>query len=303
MAASWKELLDLKKQLLLPAAHDALAARLIELAGFDAYQIGGFALVGARHAVPDIDLEQFGEKHEWAKEIAAVSALPVLIDGDDGYGDAKNVTRTVRAYEDMGASALFIEDQDPPKRCGHMAEKRVVPAEVMMQKIRAAVAARHSSQFFLLARTDAIAPEGVDSAIRRAEKYLKAGADGVYVEGPRDENELGQIGEAFRGTPLATSILERGGKTPWMSPPDLFELGFGMILYPTSVLFQMTSAISASLRAIKSGVPLDPINSVDMEEFEHIVKLEDWKAIEDKFLDVEHAGGPVGWIKHKVVKA
>src|SRR5947207_3730859 len=145
----------------LPSAADALTARLIERAGFPAYQIGGFALVGAMHAVPDIDLEHFGEKHIKAREIIKASKLPVLVDGDDGYGDVKNVTRTVRGYEEIGASALFIEDQKPPKRCGHMAGKEVIPADQMVEKIRAAIAARTQADFFILARTDAREPLGL----------------------------------------------------------------------------------------------------------------------------------------------
>ncbi|WP_198032180.1 isocitrate lyase/PEP mutase family protein [Mesorhizobium sp. LNHC252B00] len=153
-------MIDHNAPLVLPSAGDALTARLIERAGFPAYQIGGFAMVAAMHAVPDIDLEQFGEKHARAREIVEASDLPVLIDGDDGYGDVKNVTRTVRSYEAIGASALFIEDQKPPKRCGHMPGKEVVASEFMEQKIRAAVAARDDPDFFLLARTDARQPHG-----------------------------------------------------------------------------------------------------------------------------------------------
>src|SRR5205085_8793115 len=143
------------------------SARLIELAGFPAYQIGGFALAGSWHAVPDIDLEQFGEKIYETQGIIAASSLPVLIDGDDGYGDVKNVTRTVRGYESIGASAIFIEDQKAPKKCGHMSGKEVIPAEQMEQKVRAAVAARDNPDLFILARTDAIEPCGLDEALKR----------------------------------------------------------------------------------------------------------------------------------------
>lgn len=183
MPRSWKSTIDHHAPLVLPSAGDALSARLIERAGFPAYQIGGFAMVAAMHAVPDIDLEQFGEKHARVREIIEASDLPVLVDGDDGYGDVKNVTRTVRSYEAIGASALFIEGQKPPKRCGHMAGKEIVAAEMMEEKIRAAVAARVDPDFFLLARTDAREPHGLDDAIERAKRYLDAGADGVYVEG------------------------------------------------------------------------------------------------------------------------
>lgn len=294
----WKELLETRAPLVLPSAHDALTARLIERSGFPAYQIGGFALVGARHAAPDVDLEHFGEKRQWMEEIVRASSLPVLVDGDDGYGDAKNVTRTVEGYERMGASAIFIEDQLAPKRCGHMADKKVVPTEEMVQKIRAAVAARSNREFFILARTDARAPLGVGEAIRRAQTYLDAGADGVYVEGPETEAELERIGRELAGADLATSILERGGKTPWIPPARMHELGFNMLLYPTTVLFEATHAIERALARLRAGQPLPASESVDMDGFEQIVNIDFWKQIEHRFMDVEHAGGPVGWIRH-----
>ncbi len=131
----------------------------------------------------------------------------MLVDADDGYGDVKNVTQTVRSYEAMGVSAIFVEDQVCPKRCGRMSGKRVVAAEVMGQKIRAAVAARQSEDFFLVARTDAREPEGLDSALKRAKRYLKAGADGIYIEAPKSKKELEQIGKTFHGVPQMTNMF------------------------------------------------------------------------------------------------
>jgi 2-methylisocitrate lyase-like PEP mutase family enzyme len=280
---TWREAMARQKPLLLPVAHDALTARLIALAGFIAYQIGGFALSASLHAVPDVDLEHFGEKSAAARNIIGASPLPVMVDGDDGYGDAKNVTRVVRDYERMGASAIFIEDQVAPKKCGHMDDKHIVPAGVMEGKIRAATAARSDQEFFVLARTDAIQPEGLDRAIARAERYLKAGADGVYLEGPTSYKELAAIGKAFRGTPLATSILERGGKTPWISPEEMGEMGFTMILYPTTLLFRLTKALQDALADLKAEKPITNSNSVDMGEFETIVDLPYWAGIEKRF--------------------
>src|SRR5437588_1563657 len=179
---TWRQLLDSHQVLQLPAAHDALTAKLIQRAGFHAYQIGGFALVGARHGLPDVDLTRFGEHAAGVRDIMAACDLPVLVDADDGYGDAKNVTLTVTSYEATGVSAIFIEDQVSPKRCGHMSGKQVVPPKIMEERIQAAVAARHSADFFIVARPDARAVEGLDEALKRAERYLKAGADGLYIE-------------------------------------------------------------------------------------------------------------------------
>ncbi|MGN6637272.1 MAG: isocitrate lyase/PEP mutase family protein [Mucilaginibacter sp.] len=281
---TWKKVLEEStKPVLLPVAHDALTARLIEMAGFDAYQIGGYALSGATHAIPDVDLEKFGEKKLSVQDILTASPLPFMIDIDDGYGDVKNVTRTISEYIHMGASATFMEDQQPPKKCGHMDDKKIVAPEFMEQKIRAALAARGENELFILARTDAIGPEGLDSAIKRAERYLKAGADGVYLEGPTSVEQLEQIGKVFKDIPLATSVLENGGKTPWLSPQDFADLGFDMILYPTTVIFQVAYATQQALKRLKNGEPLPKDKAENMDSFLNIVDLQYWAEIEKKF--------------------
>lgn len=281
---AWKEVLASEKVLQLPAAHDALTARLIELAGFKAYQIGGFAVCGARFADPDVDLQLFEEKHGAARDIIAASSLPVLVDADDGYGDAKNVTRTVRAYEALGVSALFIEDQKAPKRCGHMSGKEVVPAETMADKVAAAAEARsRADALFLIARTDALEPHGMDEALRRCQMYIKAGADAIYVEGPSDKKQLEQIGKSFKDVPKAMDILEGGGETPWFDPKELRDLGFSMILYPTTVLFRATYAIQQALKNLYKGKEMEKGEAVDMKEFEKIVDIALWAKVESRF--------------------
>jgi methylisocitrate lyase len=162
-----------------------------------------------------------------------------------------------------------------------MAGKEVVDSKTMVNKIRAAIAARRDQdELFILARTDAIEPEGVDAAIRRAELYLKAGADGIYFDGIQDRKQLRRIGKQFRGVPLATTILERGGKTPWTPPQEMLELGFNMVLYPTTLLFRQAKALQDGLHDLKAGRPLSPRVSVDMFEFEKIVDVAYWKLIE-----------------------
>jgi 2-methylisocitrate lyase-like PEP mutase family enzyme len=280
---TWRQVLSESAPLLLPVAHDALTARIIEVAGYPAYQIGGFALVGSRFAYPDIDLAQYGENSAVMRDTIAASNLPVLVDADDGYGDVKNVTRVVQGYEAMGASAIFLEDQLAPKRCGHMAGKRVVSAETHVAKIRAAVAARHNSETFIMARTDARAPLGLDEALRRAELYVKAGADGVYVEAVQSTEELEQTARALRGVPLATSILEGGGRTPWMDPKDLKALGYSMVLYPTTVIFQVTRAIQKAVEGLKAGRPMPVDDSVTFEQYENLLRLPEWADTENEF--------------------
>lgn len=290
---SWRSLLDRHKLLQLPAAHDALSAKLIEQAGFVAYQVGGFALEGARFGVPDIDLIRFGEKSEAVGEIIKASSLPVLVDCDDGYGDVKNVTHTVNVYEQMGVSAIFIEDQKPPKRCGHMAGKEVIPPDEMTEKLRAAAAARSDKDsMFLIARTDAEDPNGLDDAMRRCELYLKAGADAIYIEAEHSEKDLKRIGREFKGVHKVVNVFEGGGKSPWMTPKQLQDLGFNMALYPTTVLFRMTHAIQDALETLRSGKQMDSKRAVSMKEFELIVDLPHWAAVESRF-----RSGPVAKLR------
>ncbi|HEX4591870.1 MAG TPA: isocitrate lyase/PEP mutase family protein [Gemmataceae bacterium] len=280
---SWRTLLSEGEPLLLPAAHDALTARLIAQAGFKAYQVGGFALSGARYAYPDIDLVQYYEENEAIRQIVAASPLPALVDAADGFGDAKNVTRTVRGYEELGVAALFIEDQKAPVSCGQMGKKEVVPVKTMVGKIQAALAARQSAETFVLARTDSRSSAGLAEAIRRAKTYRDAGADGVYVEGLRSAAELKRVGKALDGTPLATTLMEGGGRLPWMSPKEIYELGFAMILYPTTVLFRAARAIERALAGLRAGKPMPNDEAVDLTAFEDIVGMPAWQDVESRF--------------------
>jgi 2-methylisocitrate lyase-like PEP mutase family enzyme len=206
----------------------------------------------------------------------------VLVDGDDGSGDVKNVTHTIRAYERMGAAAIFVEDQVAPKRCGHMAGKDVVPADVMEKKLRAAAAARDSRETFLVARTDARGVHGLDEALRRGERYLKAGADGIFIEAPESPEELRKVGETFRHVPQIANMLE-GGRTPLLPPAELFAMGFAMVAYPTSLIFRVAHTIEKALADMKAGrLSLDG-EGVGFDGFKQIVGYDDWAKVEDRF--------------------
>jgi 2,3-dimethylmalate lyase len=279
---TWKELLARGEPLLLPCAYDALSARLIERAGFAAYSVGGYALVGARHALPDIGLVGFGEMSAGIRDIMAATSLPVLVDCDDGYGDVKNVARTISGYEAMGVSAIFMEDQRAPKRCGHMAGKDVIEADAMAAKLRAAVQARRSPDFFIIARTDARAVHGLDDALRRAELYLKAGADGLFIEAPQSLEELAQIGRAFQGVPQLANMVEGGGRTPILPPHELYRLGFAMVAYPTTLIFRVARTLEAALADLKTGRPAGKNECVDFEAFKDIVSLARWADVEQR---------------------
>jgi 2-methylisocitrate lyase-like PEP mutase family enzyme len=278
---TWKELLDREQPLLLPCAHDALSARLIERAGFTAYSIGGFALVGSRYGIPDIGLAAFGEISAGIRDIMAATSLPVMVDGDTGYGDVKNVAHTIEGYEAMGASSIFLEDQVAPKRCGHMAGKAVIPTADMVAKIKAAVGARRNKDFFIIARTDARAVHGLDEALRRGEQYLKAGVDGIFIEAPQTVKELEIIGAAFKGAPQLANMLD-DGRTPVLPPSELKSMGFAMAAYPTTLIFRVARTIERALNDIKAGKPASN-DGVNFAEFKDITHYDEWARIEDDY--------------------
>lgn len=277
----WRELLSQNRPLVLPGAHDAFSARLIEAAGFSAYFIGGFPLIGARYALPDVGLTSFGEMSQAVRETMLGSRLPVLVDIDDGYGDVKNVTRTMRTYEEMGVSAVHLEDQLAPKRCGHMAGKVLISVEAMEAKIRAAAGARSNREMFIVARTDARDVEGLDAALRRAERYLKAGADGLFIESPRNIEELETIGRAF-DVPLLANMLE-GGVTPILPSSQLQELGFSMIIHGITLLMRAARTMQETLADLKAD-RLDPKKKgVGFEDYKALVGFGEWAAVEERF--------------------
>ena len=189
---TFRQLVASERPLVLPGAHDAISARLIERAGFKAYFIGGFPLVGARFGVPDIGLMGLGEIGSGIRDIMSACDLPVLVDCDNGYGDVKTVVHVINFYERLGAQAVFFEDQVSPKRCGHIAGKRLLNPEQMEANIRAAAENRINSDTFIIARTDAREVYGLDEALRRGERYARAGADALFIEAPtsvrRDED-------------------------------------------------------------------------------------------------------------------
>jgi 2-methylisocitrate lyase-like PEP mutase family enzyme len=280
---AWKDLLAQEQPLLLPCAYDALSARLIERAGFTAYSIGGYALVGSRYGIPDIGLAAFGEISAGMRDIMTATRLPVLVDGDTGYGDVKNVAHTIQGYEAMGASAIFLEDQVAPKRCGHMAGKDVIAADQMVAKLRAAVGARGNKDFFIIARTDARAVHGLDEALRRGEQYLNAGADGLFIEAPQTVKELERIGGAFKGVPQLANMLEGGGQTPVLPPRELHAMGFAMAAYPTTLIFRVARTIERALADIKAGKSIDNNDGVNFAEFKDITDFDKWARIEETY--------------------
>jgi 2-methylisocitrate lyase-like PEP mutase family enzyme len=180
----------------------------------------------------------------------------------------------------MGASAIFMEDQKAPKRCGHMAGKDVIEADAMAAKLKAAAAARSSRDFFIIARTDARAVHGLDEALHRGERYLAAGADGLFIEAPQSLAELERIGRAFKGVPQLANMVEGGGMTPVLPPDELYSLGFAMVAYPTTLIFRVARAIELALADLKNGTAARDNESVGFEGFKDITQYARWAAIE-----------------------
>lgn len=216
-----------------PGAYDSLTAKLIELAGFEAVYMTGaglsYSLLGER----DVGLLTMTEMTNRAAYMAQAVRIPVIADADTGYGDENNVARTVTEYERAGIAAIQLEDQEFPKRCGHLAGKRLVPAEEMVARIRAAVAARHSPDFLIIGRTDARAVEGLEAALERAALYKEAGADILFVEAPQSEEELALVGRSLPG-PLMANMVE-GGRTPLVDARTLEMWGYRLVIFPNSI--------------------------------------------------------------------
>jgi len=279
-----REMLARPEPLLAPGAYDSLSARLIEQAGFEVVYMTGFGTSASLLGRPDVGLLSFGEMVDNARRIAHAVDVPVIADADDGYGSPINVIRTVQEYEAAGVAAIHIEDQVAPKKCGHMQNKHVVEADEMVQKVRAAVEARRSDDFLIIARTDARAVEGLDRALERARRYREAGADVLFVEAPESEDEVVAVAKAFPGVPLLLNWAE-GGKTPPLSRERLQELGYSLILFPLSALFLATHAMRESLVQLRMhGSPLPIMQRLTgFQEFLDITGLPEIQELDRRF--------------------
>lgn len=225
-----------------PGVYDALTASLAESAGFEAVYLSGAAIAYTKLGRPDIGLVSMAEVADTLSHIRERVALPIVVDADTGFGNALNVQRTVRVFERAGATALQLEDQTFPKRCGHLTDKGVIPAQEMAGKIRAAVDARASNATLIIARTDAVAVEGFERAIERAHLYAEAGADMLFIEAPKTRDELKCVVDAC-GTsiPLMANMVE-GGVTPIVPAQDLEQIGFAFVIFPGGIVRAIAKA-------------------------------------------------------------
>jgi methylisocitrate lyase len=233
-----------------PGVFNALVGRMAERLGFQAVYLSGAAL-SALAALPDVGLLTLTEFVEAARMIAAATRLPLLCDADTGFGEALNVERTVRLFESAGVAGIHLEDQQLPKRCGHLSGKQLVEAEVMAAKVRAAAAARHDRDFVLIARTDARGAAGFDEAVRRARLYVEAGADAIFPEALESKDEFAAFAKALTPVPLLANMTEFG-RSPNLDFSELTEMGYRMVLYPVTTLRVALRAAETALEDIRA---------------------------------------------------
>jgi 2-methylisocitrate lyase-like PEP mutase family enzyme len=278
-----------ERPLVTPLAHDALSARLIERAGFRAFAVGGSALLAARHALPDIGLIGLADMTAGIRDLAAATRLPFLADGDDGYGDVKAVARMVEAYEALGVGGILIEDQERSQKQQRADRARgVVDRAVIEQKLRAALAARSNPSTLVIGRTDAVGILGLEEALRRAEGFLRAGVDGVFVAGLRTPEHYERVGRELRGTFLSAALFE-GGDTPWLAPKDLGAMGFTQVSFPATLIFRVVDTLAAALARLREhghGIgQLEPMADAAgaRRALDEALDLGRWRGIEAEF--------------------
>jgi len=271
--------------LVAPGAYDALTAKLVTMAGFEAVYLSGAGVSYSTYGAPDLGMVTATQMVERVQLMADATDLPIVADGDNGYGNAINVYRTVRQYERAGASAIQLEDQIHPKRCGHLSGKRLIPEDEMIGKLHAATDAREADDFLIIARTDARSVLGLDAALERAVHYLEAGADVLFVESPRSINELRTVVQHLPETPLMANMVE-GGKTPLVSTAELETMGYALVIYPNSLTRHFVHTAAQFLQRFKAdgttASQLDVMSS--FQELNHMLGLQHYQGQEAEYL-------------------
>ena len=263
-----------------PGVYDALGAVLVQQAGFHVAYLSGASIAYTRFGRPDIGLVGMSEVAETLSAITERSGLPVIVDADTGFGNALNVMRTVRLFESSGATAIQLEDQTLPKRCGHLAGKTLVSQGEMVGKIKAALDARRQAETLIIARTDGIAVEGFDAALERAEHYVEAGADVLFVEAPQSLSQMQSIVARFGGrVPLMANMVE-GGMTPQQNADALQKIGYSLVIFPGGMVRAMAQSVRAYLASLKTHGTNQPFRNqmLDFSELNHVLGTEDMLA-------------------------
>ncbi len=247
---SLKQRLASRELLVAPGVYDMVSLRLANTLGFEALYMTGYGTVASHLGLPDAGIATYTEMVGRVRAMASQATVPLIADGDTGYGGLLNVRHTVRGYEEAGACAIQLEDQEFPKKCGHTPGRRVIPAEDMVKKIRVAVESRSSPEFLIVARTDARTALGLDEAMRRAEAYAKAGADVLFVESPESVEEMRAIGARF-DLPLVANMVEKG-RTPVLAKADLEAIGYRVAIFPVAALLAAVQAMAGVYRHLKA---------------------------------------------------
>jgi len=279
-----RRLLQRPQILVAPGAADAISARLIQRAGFEAVYATGAGISNALLGLPDIGLITMSEMVDQVRRIVEAVDIPVIADADTGYGNPLNVMRTVGVYEKAGVAALQIEDQVTPKRCGHFAGKEVVPAFEMAQKIRAACEARTDPDLVIIARTDSLATHGFDEAIQRGRLYAEAGADVIFVDAPTTPAQVDSLPHQIPA-PLLFNMTE-GAKTPLFSHAELQKFGYKIVIHPNLMLRVALKATSEALATLKKNGSSETLlpQMMDWDARQELVRLPEYEALEKKFV-------------------
>ena len=262
-----------------PGVFDPLSARVAEQSGANALYMTGYGVSASLLGKPDAGLVSYREMVDRVRAICEVTTVPLIADGDTGFGGLANVRQAVRGYEDAGASAIQIEDQEYPKRCGHTRNRKVISTEDMVRKIELACETRQSNAFLIVARTDARTEHGLDEALTRAEAYRSAGADVLFVESPESIDEMRMINEQLSGTPTLANMV-RGGKTPMLADAELRALGYDIAIHPVYLLGAAVTAMREALKTLNatgeeasSAATLDELNT--LVDFESVWALDE----------------------------
>ncbi len=281
-AAALRSLIDGDGSHLVLGVYDALTARIGERLGYQVLFLTGFGVAATLVGVPDIGLVTLTESVDACRRICDFVDVPVVADADTGYGGVLNVRRTVRMFERAGAAGLHLEDQVTPKRCGHMPAKQVIPTVEMVAKIRSALDARSDANFCIIARTDARAVEGLDSALERAHAYREAGADAIFVEAPEAASEIERIATEL-DCPLVFN-WSYDGVTPHVARSWLGSLGYRLILFP-DIVFAAQRALSTFATQLSTAESLDSLTSqlTGFRDFNAFVELDEWRTIEERY--------------------
>lgn len=282
-----RQLIEAPDIFIMPGVQDALTARIAEQAGFSAITCGGYAATAALLGAPDSSQLGLAELAEHYARINDAVDLPLFADGDTGFGNVSNVRRLVRSYERAGVAGLFIEDQVFPKRCGHMPGKAVVPVEEMVAKLKAALDARDDPDLVIMARTDALAVNGIDDAIERARLYREVGADLIFVEAPRNIEQMQRICSEIEAPCMANNI--EGGLTPVLSATDLQAIGYAVVVFPCAISYVVADAAQRLYSTLAADGDSRKIagSMLDFEQFNDLVGLPELRDREQA--DLDHA--------------